>query len=251
MISPELMRHVRSILEANGVTGRLEGLSPREVPLIAQPRPDRFVFIQPIERGKVSEQELKWAAVDRLPVPETAGALVVVYEDGSSPRVSEVSDLAPPLWKDRTADRRRTSPARGISVVWQANGEIWLGVPGEREIAGGLWHSPDSGKSWQRVDGFFNVTSLHLRVAPGGGKETLMVAEQSFKRLSGTEFVQGSSRVMERASDGTWIGSAAPPHGAGSDIEICGTIPDGTLYVRVDNQLYKQRSRALYRSVID
>ena len=252
MVSQDLVRHVRSVLDTNGVTGQLEGLSPKEVPRIVQPRPDRFVFIQPIARGEANEQDLRWAAMDRLPVPETSGALVVVHENGSSPRVSAVSDLSPPLWKERTADnQRRTSPARGMSLVWQKNGEIWIGVPGERGIAGGLWHSSDSGKSWQKVDGFFSVTSLDLRAAPYGGKETLMVAEQSFKRLSGTEFIQGSSRVVERASDGTWIRSDAPPYGADSDIEICGTLPDGTPYVRVDNQVYQQRSRPLYRSVID
>jgi hypothetical protein len=163
-----------------------------------------------------------------------------------------VTDLSPPRWRDRTADRqRRTSPAHGISVVWQQNGEIWLGVRGERGIAGGLWHSSDTGQSWQRVPDFFSVSSLDLRVAPDGGQERVMVAEQSFKRLHETELSPGPSRVVERAADGTWTRISALPYREDSEIEICGTLLDGTLYVRVDQQIYQQRSRPLYRVVVD
>lgn len=252
MVSRDLWNRVKTVLEKGGATDWL-ARHPRweDAARVAEPRPSHFVFILPIARGKPDDQELRWAAMDRLPIPETDGTLVVVHENGSSPTVSTVSDLSPPLWRDRTADnQRRTSPARGMSVVWQQNGEIWIGVPGERGIAGGLWHSPNAGESWQRVDGFFSVTSIDLRGAQNG-EETVMVAEENFKRVSGTEFVEGSSRVVERAPDDKWTRSDAPPYGTDSQVEICGTLPNGTLHMRVDKQIYRQSSRPLYRLVVD
>jgi len=78
-----------------------------------------------------------------------------------------------------------------------------------------------------------------------------MVAEEKFRRVSGTEFVEGSSRVVERAPDGKWIQSDAPPYGTDSEIEICGALLDGTLEVRVDKQIYQQSSRPLFQLVLD
>jgi hypothetical protein len=252
MVSRDLWNRVKTVVEKSGAADWL-ARHPRweDAARVVEPRPGHLVFIVPIARGEPGEQELRWAAMDRLPIPETHGTLVVVHENGSPPRVSIVSDLSPPPWKDRTADnQRRTSPARGMSVVWQQNGEIWIGVPGERGIAGGLWHSPDVGESWQRIDGFFSVTSIGLRVARNG-EETVMVAEENFKRVSGTEFIEGSSRVIERAPDGKWTRSDAPPYGPNSEVEICGTLPDGTLQVRVDKQIYQQSSRPLYQLVVE
>jgi len=252
MVSRDLWNRVKTVVEKSGATDWL-ARHPRweDAARVVEPHPGHLVFILPIARGEPDEQELRWAAMDRLPIPETDGTLLVVHENGSSPRVSTVSDLSPPLWRDRTADKpSRTSPARGMSVVWQQNGEIWIGVPGERGIAGGLWHSSDAGESWQRVDGFFSVTSIDLRVARNG-EETVMVAEEHFKRVSGTEFIEGSSRVVQRAPDGNWTRSDAPPYGPNSEVEICGTLPDGTRHVRVDKQIYRQSSRPLYRFVVD
>jgi hypothetical protein len=252
VVSQSVARSIRSVLDASGVASQLKEFSLKERARIAQPRPDRFVLIQPIAREEASKEESKWAAMDRLPIPETAGTIVVVHENGNPPRLSRLSDLSPPRWRDRTADRKRqTSPARGMSVIWQNNGEIWLGIPGEGEISGGLWHSPDTGVTWRRIDGFFNVTSVGVRAASRGGRETVLVAEQSFKRLQGTEFIRGSSRLVERAADGSWIPSAAPPFDADSEIEICGETSAGTLYVRVNNQVYARRSRPLFATVVE
>ncbi len=250
MVSQDLITNVRRVLDENGVTNQLAQLVRPDVARFAQPSPDRLVYIQPF--GEPDEQDVRHAVVDRVPTPETTGTFIVVHEKGSQLRVSIDSHLSPPRWRERTADRqRRTSPARGMSVVWQRNGEIWIGVPGERDNAGGLWHSPDAGKTWKRIEGFFNVTSINLRLAPNGEEETIIVAEQSFKRLRDTEFFPGSSRVEERTSDGKWIPSDAPPHGSDSEIEICGTLPDGTLHMRVDRRVYQRHSRPLYRWVID
>jgi hypothetical protein len=249
MVNMHLMDRVTTVLEESGVSDQLKRLPLPDVLRVAEPRPDHFVLIQPF--GAPEDQDLKHAAIDNLPISETTGAVIVVYEKNTPPRISTVNGFAPPRWRERTADRkRRMSPSRGISVAWLNNGEIWIGVPGEREIPGGLWHSADAGKSWKQVDDFVNVTSIDSRMAANGEKETVMVAEQSFKRLRGTEFIQGKSRVQEQVPDGSWMPSEAPPHGTDSEIEICGNLADGRLHVRVDKQIYQQGTRPLFRSVI-
>ena len=239
---------VEMVLDANGNRRKIDQMGSGDVPRVAVPRADRLVFIQPIRRDR-SLQDLEFQARDRLPIPETNGTVIVVHEDGGPTWLRTVADFSPPLWSERTADRRLTSPSRSMSVVWQDSGDIWIGAPGERDIAGGLWHSPDGGRSWTRIDGFFSVTSLDIR-RTADGNDTLMVAEQSFKRLNDTAFVAGSSRLVERRSDGTWVPSDAPPYGTNSEIEICGTLADETLYVRVDNQIYRQGTRSVYASIV-
>lgn len=250
MVSKDLINNVREVFDETGVSDQLAQLVRPDVARYAQPNPDQFVYIQPF--GEPDEQEVQYAAIDRIPTPETTGTFIVVHQRGGQPRVSINTHLSPPRWRERTANNQRlASPARGMSVLWQQNGEIWIGVPGERDNAGGLWHSPDAGKTWQRIERFFSVTSMDLRLASNGREETVVVAEQSFRKPRDTEFRQGSSRIEERMSDGKWIPSDAPPHGSDSEIEICGTLPDGTLHVRVDRQVYQQRSQSLYRRVLD
>jgi len=235
-------------------TGGIDRMAPpfrRDTARIAEPRPDHLVFILPMAHGEPDQQELQWAAMDRLPIPETDGSVVVVQQPGSPPRVRTVSDLSPPRWQALTEDKRRTSPARAISVAWQQNGEIWIGVAGERGLPGGLWHSPDGGESWQHVEGFSSVTSIELRAARDGGKQTVMIAEQGIRKPHGTQLVSERTRVVERTPDGGWAEIDAPPHDTDSEIEICGTVRNGALYVRVGEQLYRQASRPLYRSVAE
>ncbi len=247
MVRSDLKARVKKVLDVSGVSKNRQ----RDIARIVQSRPDRFVFIQPFI-NKPSRQDVEGSLIDRLPIFETLGSLVVVDEEGSPPRENVVNDLSPPRWRDITADNcRRKSLAHGMSVVWQQNGEIWIGVRGECEIRGGLWHSPDNGASWQRDSSFFSVTSIDVRSAQNKEDEKIIVAEQSFRRLRGTEFIDVPSRVMERASDGTWTQSEAPPHGTNSEIEICGTLPNGTFYIRVDGQIYQQSSKLLYSWVID
>jgi len=235
-------------------TGGIDRMAPpfrRDTARIAEPRPDHLVFILPMAHGEPDQQELQWAAMDRLPIPETDGSVVVVQQPGSPPRVRTVSDLSPPRWQALTEDKRRTSPARAISVAWQQNGEIWIGVAGERGLPGGLWHSPDGGESWQHVEGFSSVTSIELRAARNGGKQTVMIAEQGIRKPHGTQLVSERTRVVERTPDGGWAEIDAPPHDTDSEIEICGTVRNGALYARVGEQLYTQASRPLYRSVAE
>ena len=113
-----------------------------------------------------------------------------------------------------------------------------------------MWHSPDGGSSWTKIDEFVSVTSLGL-AASIDGKETLLVAEDNYKRLHTRSNVPGSARIMERADGDHWIPASAPPHGSDSEIEICGTMPDGVLYIRVDGAIYQKSTRSLFRSVIE
>jgi hypothetical protein len=242
MLDRSVIARVSRVVRDSGVTG-----NDRDA-RIAFPRKDRIVYIQPAPRGEASVHELEFQARDRLPIAETDGSVVVVHQDGRPPKASKVDDLSPPIWRDPPGNQQRPSPARALSVIWQDEGDIWIGAAGERDSAGGLWHSADGGGSWQKIDGFISVTSLELRPAPGGGSGTLVVAEQSFKRLDGTQFGNGSSRVVERAPDGTWVAAAAPPFGSDSEIEMCGTVADGTRYVRVDGQILREDTRPLYRS---
>jgi hypothetical protein len=212
---------------------------------IAQPRPGHFVFVLPVLLTAEERKQAEEAAhVDKLAVPETKAAYVVAQKDGSKPNVELVADMLPPRWE------KNTSPGRAISVVWQSNDEIWIGIAGERGIAGGLWHSPDGGTRWKKVEGFISVTSLGLIASPSG-KETLLVAEESLKHVISSSNVPSAARLVERADGDRWVPIDALPYGSNSEIEICGTLADGTLNVRVDGTIYQKRSRSLLRSVLD
>ncbi|HEU5283640.1 MAG TPA: hypothetical protein VFU53_07495 [Burkholderiales bacterium] len=244
MATGALQKRFAAVLAEAGID-RTELSQRGDTPRIAEPRPDHLVAILPQVPPEPDPQIVREAIRQRLPMPETDGSVVIVHQPGSAPRVTTVSHLSPPLWQPWTPDKRRTPPARAISVAWQDDGQIWIGVAGEREMAGGLWHSADAGQSWQRVDGFSSITSIELRNA---GK-TVVVAEQGIRQPRGTQLVSERTRMEERTPNGAWTEIDAPPHDNDSEIEICGTIPDGALYVRVGEQLYRQASLPLYRSV--
>lgn len=117
-------------------------------------------------------------------------------------------------------------------------------MPGERDVAGGLWHSADRGTHWRKVEGFDSVSSLELRM--GSGKELLVVADQSFARVQGDMRAPSRSRVAQRGPQGNWVDSDAPPHGGESEIELCGTRSDGVRHIRVDGTIYRETSRSLF-----
>jgi hypothetical protein len=239
---------IMASLNENGLTAELAKEILAGPPRIAQPRPGWFVFIQPIALPEPDPNAPPVSS--KLSEPETGGALVATGRKDSTPTLTKVESLSPPLWKERISNTQKSSPASAISVVWQGNDEIWIGVTGERKAPGGLWHSPDGGGSWEKVKDFVSVTSLDLVTSPDG-KETLLVAEDNFMHLVNTSNVPGSARVMERADDDRWVPADAPPHGSDSKIEICGTLPDGSLTIRVDGRIYQKSSRSLLRSVLE
>jgi hypothetical protein len=222
-------------------------LAQRREARIAEPRPDHLVAILPQRHPEVDPEIAREAEKQGVPFPETDGSVVMVRQPGSAIKAVQVGSLSPPLWDPRMEDRRLRPPARAISVAWQDNGEIWIGVAGERKTPGGLWHSADAGQTWQRVDAFSSVTSIDLR---DSGK-TVAVAEQGIRQPRGTQLVSERTRMMERTPAGAWTEIEAPPHDHDSEIEICGTVADGPLYARVGERLYRQGSRPFYRSVAD
>ena len=119
-----------------------------------------------------------------------------------------------------------------------------------RQSARRLVAQPGRRRSWTKIHEFVSVTSLDL-AASIDGKETLLVAEDNFERLHTSSNVPGSARIMERADGDHWIPASAPPHGSDSEIEICGTMPDGALYIRVGGAIYQNRTRSLLRSVLE
>jgi hypothetical protein len=250
-VSPQVMNSFRRRVNESGP---VEGLDPNirtDTARIAQPRPGHFVSVLPILLTEEEHaQAIAASAVDRMAPPESNGSFIVIYKVGAKPKLKRVTSLSPPAWKKFTADKQETSPARAISVIWQSNDEIWIGVAGERGVPGGLWHSSDGGGDWKIVDGFTSVTSLDLAASPNGG-ETLLVAEERFERVQGEGSAPGKVRMVERAAGNSWPDSSAPPFGSNSEIEICGTLPDGSFHVRVDGTIYQKSSRPLLRTVLD
>jgi hypothetical protein len=248
-VDHNVVGRIEQDLAASGLAAKLAKEKNGDVIRIARPRPDRVVLIQPLalDAGTASLAQVN---SNEFPVRETDGSMVAVLQEGSEPRLVKVETLSPPLWEDPETRKHDPSPASAISVAWQANDEIWIGVEGERNAPGGLWHSADGGASWAKVDGFESVTSLDL-VPAGDGNEKLLVAEDNFERIVNTSPVPGSARIVENAGGDTWIPAEAPPHGSDSKIELCGTLPDGVFNVRVGGTIYQKSSRSLLRSLLD
>ena len=248
-VDPDVVGRIKKNLEKSGLAAELAKEKIGDVPRIAQPRPGRFVFIQPIASPE-SDANATPVNNNEFPVPETAGSLIVILREGSAPRLTKVETLSPPLWEDPATNKHNRSPASAISIAWQGDDEIWIGVEGERKAPGGLWHSADGGGNWKKVDGFESVTSLDLVASPGG-KEALLAAEDNFPRLVNTSPVPSSARIAASADGDLWVAAEVPPHGSDSEIEICGTVPNDSLYVRVDGVIYQKTTRSLLRSVLE
>jgi len=255
---PAIVNAVNGMLAESGLRDQLPRNASRDQLRYAEPRPGHFVFIQPVLLTAAElEQAQAMALVDKLPPAETRGTFVVTDTEGAPPRLAKLDDMSPPRWEkfvtdnagNPAANNPETSPAREISVAWQDNDEIWIGIAGERGIAGGLWHSPDSGAHWETVDGFYNVTSLQL--VGSGGDQTVTVAEQGFEHLKDTGLVPEKTRLMERSANGAWSPVNGPPSDSNSEVEICGPLPDGTIIVRVDGTIYREHSRSLFRSAVE
>lgn len=249
-VDPQVLKSVKRIFSEKSLGQRLEPGIRKDTIRIAQPREGHFVVVLPIPLSASERAQAEEAAnIDKMPPPETKGAWIVAYKKGSEPMLKKAS-MSPPLWDRFTEQRQEASPARAMSVIWQSNDEIWIGVAGERGVAGGLWHSPDGGESWKTVDEFTSVTSLDL-IASAGGNENLLVAEERFEYVKETGMAPTMARVVERAADDSWVPTSAPPYGSNSEIDICGTLPDGALQVRVDGMIYREDTRSLFRSLLD
>jgi hypothetical protein len=250
LVAPQVLKSVKRLFSEKSLGQRLEPGIRKNTIRIAQPREGHFVVVLPIPLSASERAQAEEAAnIDKMPPPETKGAWIVAYKKSSEPMIEKTS-MTPPLWDRFTEQRQEASPARAMSVIWQSNDEIWIGVAGERGVAGGLWHSLDGGKNWKMVDEFTSVTSLDLTTS-AGGSETLVVAEERFEYVKGSGMAPTTARVVERAAGDSWIPASAPPYGSNSEIDICGTLPDGALHVRVDGMSYREDTRSLFRSLLD
>jgi len=202
------------------------------------------VVVQPLGLTQEEEEHYYDQAADLgTPIPQSMGSLVAVH-DGTRPRVAHVPDLSLNRWREKNALGDQTSPFAGIAVAMQQDGQMWLGVRATREQQGGLWHSPKRGASWVRQDGFRSVASIEvLRDASGG--ESVVVAERHADLWSGGLLVPYPTRVVRREGE-AWVPAEAPPYGTRSEVELCGSLPDGTRLVRVDERVHRLDSRTLF-----
>jgi hypothetical protein len=95
LVDPDVMRQAAEILGSRDVADKLAQDPPGDVLRIAQPRPDRFLFIQPIALSE-SETANTPPVNDGSSEPETNGSWVVTH-NGSEAKIMKVGDLSPPL----------------------------------------------------------------------------------------------------------------------------------------------------------
>jgi hypothetical protein len=220
------------------------------VAFAGEPRPGHLVLVQPLAPAAEELERLEEAAAEaRLPVPKSAASLVVV-SDAAGVRAVEVPGLAPE-WVRPAPTEEAASPAKGIAVAWAEDGQLWLGVAArDGRASGGLWHSPDAGRTWRREEGFSSVASIALR-SDGARPVELIVAESYFERLRNASLTSAPSRVVRRTlPDGAWSDAPMPPFGNRSEVEFCGEL-DGAPVVRVDTAVFQYRPRPLLRVLVD
>jgi hypothetical protein len=219
------------------------------LPFAGEPRPGHLVLVQPLGLTPEELDAAREHAADfDTPVFKSAAALVVVADD-TGVRAVEVPDMVPE-WTARTPTGDPTSPAKGIAVAWAGDGQIWLGVAGQDgRPSGGLWHSPDAGRTWRREDGFWSVSSLAVRESDGKPAE-LLAAESAFERWRNSTLEPYPSQVVQRTlPDGPWRDAPMPPFGTRSEVEFCGALA-GAPVVRVDTTVFQYRPRPLLRVLV-
>ncbi|MEP1612651.1 MAG: hypothetical protein ABJL72_12115 [Roseobacter sp.] len=115
----------------------------RSGPYFAAKLPEeRYVYVQPLAPTDEELEQANDDAVDLgLPIPEVMGSLVVTI-DREGTKFARLMDLNP-VWDDKITLEGAPSPARGLSVAWAPEGDVWLGMAGrDAKEGGGLWHRP-------------------------------------------------------------------------------------------------------------
>jgi hypothetical protein len=127
-----------------------------------------------------------------------------------------------------------------ISVLWDDELGLWLGIPGwDQHQAGGLWHSPDFGHRWRRIEGFRSVSSLGIRQE--GEQRGIVVTERHVEYWRGVALVPYPSRAVVSFDRGeTWDTADMPAFGSRSEIQHAGTLTSGEEVVRVDETVYRR-----------
>lgn len=183
-----------------------------------------------------------------LPIPEVMGSLVVTV-DRDGPHFATLEDLNP-VWDAETTVEGATSPARGLSVAWAPEGDVWLGMVGrDAKESGGLWHRSAGKKDWLRIPGFTSVNSIALEIQ-SGKTIAVTVAEKYTIRWEGIRLITTPSRVVRfNMGSKIWESASAPPFGSRSDVELVGKL-GGNSIIRVDETLYRFNNVRLWRSLM-
>ncbi len=212
-----------------------------------EPRPGLVVSVRALGPTEEEKEEFESAAADfsfALPVPTTLGSIVAVGT-GSEVHAVEIPDLSL-VWQERAPSGEPTSPARGLSIACGPDDTLWLGVQGWDGVGtGGLWFSPDSGRSWNRLPGFINVVSVAVRGRGAG--QTITAAEGHIDLWRGSFLEPSPARVVFRVGQaGPWRPAPMPPFGTRSEVEFCGMLGNSEL-VRVDEKVLRSQKLPLWR----
>lgn len=111
----------------------------------------------------------------------------------------------------------RLTPSAGLPVSAEGR-DIWLATQPMENLRGQLWRSRDGGRTWDRITGMSNVTSVrHLEngVMIAGRKD----GELGFFLYDGSNFLPFE----------------AP--GKGNDLEVCGSVGNHPI-LRIDRKVY-------------
>jgi hypothetical protein len=225
-------------------------------PFGGEPKPGHYVVIQGLRPTDEEEQAIKDAAGDigtiseadiADAIPKVKRSVVIVSAEGVSTQAI-VDDMAPE-WQTQDTAGDPTPPSRGITVVWLDDDQILIGIQAVgKNSRGGLWQSQDLGRSWQKIEGFANVTSLFVEYADQDGEEVL-IAESFFEGWDGGLLTPHAARVRRwRPHQPISLLTVPPPYNTRSEVDFCGSI-DGAPVVRIDPAAFQQRTRPLWRTL--
>ncbi len=223
--------------------------NPATWAFLGRPLPDVSIVVQPMT---LTEEEQSQAKDDEVefgyPVPPSKSS-VIVTQSGGQTHLCLVEDLNP-YWAERDGNGNPSSPSKGLAIVVDPDLGMWLGVSGwDARSSGGLWHSGDGGRTWNRVDGFESVTSLGIRSE--GDRKCIVVAESHFDRWIGMLLEPYPSRVVISGNNlQTWNIADAPPYGSRSEIEFAGTLSPGQEVFRIDGSLYRSAMVPRWKSLL-
>lgn len=180
--------------------------------------------------------------------PPVGDAIVAVHRAGTTPQVVRVQGLEPVL-KDLPGGLRSFNLNDGIPVA-AVGDDVWIGLPvRENGAVGGLWHTADGGKTWQRIDQFPSVASI--AVSPEQAHRVL-VATAPGRIRSGIREARFEAQCWELPPGGsTWRKlDPAPPFSSGSRIHIAGFLPGGSCIILVDSVIHELGRDNLARRVL-
>jgi hypothetical protein len=225
-------------------------------PFGGEPKPGHYVLVQGLGPTHEEIQAVEDAAGDigtisaaeiADAIPKVARSVVIVSRGGHSTQV--IVDAMAPEWQAQDTAGDPAPPSRGIAVVWLDDDQILVGIQvAGKSSRGGLWHSQDLGRSWQKIEGFANVTSLFVEHADQGG-EAVLISESFFEGWDGGLLKPNAARVRRwRPHQPISPMADPPPYSTRSEVDFCGSI-HGSPLVRIDNAAFQRRTRPVWRTL--